>query len=357
MKQYDVIVIGGGQSALACAYYLRRTNLDYVVLDNQTTPGGAWLHTWNTLTLFSPASSSSLPGWLMPPTKDTFPTRDEVIAYLAAYEARYAFNIQRPVAVTSVVKTAAGFDVQAGEKTYFSKTVIAATGSWQAPFIPEVKGRTDFTGTQLHTVAYKSVQPFIGKKVLVVGGGNSGAQLLAELSAVTETVWSTLTPPTFLPDDVDGRVLFDIATQKYRAQQEGRPFDPSAYSLGNIVMVPSVVAARERGVLHSRGPVQSLYETGVVWEDGAAEDFDAIIWCTGFRPATAFLKPLQVVQPNGKVKTAGTRATELEGLWLVGYGNWTGFASATLIGVGRYARQTVTEIEHFINSNKSKENL
>jgi len=288
----------------------------------------------------------------MPPSQDSFPTRAEVIAYLTAYEERYAFNIQRPVEVTSVLKTAAGFEVEAGEKTYFSKAVIAATGSWQAPFIPAVKGRETFTGTQLHTVLYKSVQPFVGKKVLVVGGGNSGAQIFAELSAVTETVWSTLTPPTFLPDDVDGRVLFDIATQKYRAQQEGRPFDPSAYSLGNIVMVPAVVAARERGVLRSKGAFQSLYKTGVVWEDGSAEGFDAIIWCTGFRPATAILKPLQVVQPDGKIKTAGTKATDIEGLWLVGYGNWTGFASATLIGVGRYARQTVTEVQHFINSMK-----
>lgn len=350
MEQYDVIIIGGGQSALACAYYLKKTDLNYVILDNQTTPGGSWLHTWDSLTLFSAADSSSLPGWLMPPTQGVFPSKDEALSYLSQYEHRYAFNIRRPVEVTAVRKTSEGFDVKAGEVTFVSKAVIAATGSWNAPYIPDVKGRQDFWGVQLHSAYYKTPQSFVGAKVLVVGGGNSGAQILAELSKVTETVWSTLTPPTFLPDDVDGRVLFNIATQKYLAQKEGKPYNPSNYSLGSIVMVPSVVDARERGVLHSKGPFVAMNEEGVVWEDGSAENFDAIIWCTGFKPATQFLKPLSIVQPDGKVKTSGTKATEVEGLWLVGYGSWTGFASATLLGVGRSARDTVKQVENFVNN-------
>lgn len=354
MNQYDVIVIGGGQSALACAYYLKKTALDYIILDNQQTPGGSWLHTWDTLTLFSAAGSSSLPGWLMPQTQSVFPSREEVLSYLSLYEQRYGFHIKRPVEVTGVRKTAAGFEVQAGVVSYFSKAVIAATGSWKTPYIPDIKGQEDYKGTQLHSAHYKNTQPFIGSKVLVVGGGNSGAQLFAELSMVTETVWSTLKPPTFLPDDVDGRVLFNIATQKYLAQKQGKPFDASIYNLGNIVMVPSVLSARERGVLHSKGPFIALYESGVIWENGSQERFDAIIWCTGFKPATQVLKPLNIVQSDGKIKTTGSRATQVEGLWLVGYGSWTGFATATLLGVGRSARDTVNQLHDFINIKKDE---
>jgi len=350
MKPYDVIVIGGGQSALACAYYLKKTGLNYVILDNQATPGGSWLHTWDSLTLFSATDSSSLPGWLMPPSKGPFPTRDEVLSYLLEYEQRYAFHIKRPVYITAVHRTSEGFEILAESERYVSKAVIAATGTWKAPYIPGVKGREDFNGVQLHSAFYKNAQPFVGAKVLVVGGGNSGAQILAELSTITETVWSTLTPPTFLPDDVDGRVLFNITTQKYLAQKEGKPFNPGNYSLGSIVMVPSVLDARKRGILHSKGPFVAMTEEGVVWENGSTEHFDAIIWCTGFKPATLFLKPLGIVQPDGKVKTSGTKATEAEGLWLVGYGSWTGFASATLLGVGRSARDTVKQIENFINN-------
>lgn len=352
MNQHDVIVIGGGQSALAIAYYLKKTNLDYILLDQENTAGGSWLHSWESLTLFSPADSSSLPGWLMPQSRGTFPTKEEVLSYLSQYEKRYGFNIIRPVAVKAVHKTAEGFEVQAEKETYYSKAVISATGSWSVPYIPEVTGRESFMGTQLHSAFYKNPQAFAGAKVLVVGGGNSGAQILAELSTVTEAVWSTVTPPKFLPDDVDGRVLFNIATQKYQAQKEGKPFDPANYSLGNIVMVPSVLAARALGVLHSKGLFTSMVEDGVVWQDGSSEHFDAIIWCTGFKPATKFLQLLGIVQPDGKIKTKGTRAMEVEGLWLVGYGSWTGFASATLIGVGRSARETVQQVDNYINHQK-----
>lgn len=102
MKEFDVIIVGGGQSALACAYFLRRTDLSYTILDDQALPGGAWLHGWDSLTLFSPAGYSSLPGWMMPKSKEKFPSRQEVIDYLTAYEDRYKIQVQRPVKVLNV---------------------------------------------------------------------------------------------------------------------------------------------------------------------------------------------------------------------------------------------------------------
>jgi cation diffusion facilitator CzcD-associated flavoprotein CzcO len=95
---FDVIVIGGGQSALACGYYLRRAKLKYLILDKQDIPGGAWLHSWDSLTLFSPADYSSLPGWLMPKSEHRFPLRQEAIDYLRKYEykrQRRAFRSSR----------------------------------------------------------------------------------------------------------------------------------------------------------------------------------------------------------------------------------------------------------------------
>src|SRR5690606_4336710 len=103
-KTFDLIIIGGGQSALACAYFLRRTGLDYLILDDQDQCGGAWRGAWESLTLFSPAEHSSLSGWLMPPSNNGFPNRNEVIDYLCRYEKRYKFPIERPVKVTDVVK-------------------------------------------------------------------------------------------------------------------------------------------------------------------------------------------------------------------------------------------------------------
>lgn len=343
----DVLVIGAGQSGLAVGYYLRRAGLSFVLLDDQAAPGGAWLQAWDSLQLFSPATASSLPGWLMPhPEGDGFPTRDTVINYLTQYEQRYALPVQRPVRTTHVRPAGAGFAVLTDQGTWQARAVVCATGSWRNPYVSDYPGQATFKGVQLHSAYFRNALPFAGKRVLVVGGGNSGAQVLAEVSRVAHTRWVTEKEPQFLPDDVDGRVLFVQATQRYHAQSGTAPAPPPA--LGDVVMVDSVKEARSRGVLASVRPFVRFTPAGVVWPEGREEAVDAVIWCTGFRPALSFLAELGVVQADGRVATVGTRATAQPGLWLVGYGNWTGFASATLIGVGRSARTTVEEIKELL---------
>ncbi|HEV3049112.1 MAG TPA: ArsO family NAD(P)H-dependent flavin-containing monooxygenase [Longimicrobium sp.] len=343
MQSRDVVVIGGGQAGLAVGYYLRRTQLSWAILDAQERPGGAWPRAWDSLRLFSPARFSSLPGWLMPGGADDYPSRDQAVEYLAGYEARYGFPVERPVLVRSVRRAEGRFVLDTDRGEWRAGAVVSATGSWASPIIPEIPGREGFRGMQMHSADYRSADVFAGKRVLVVGGGNSGAQILAELSMVADATWVTLVEPTFLPDHVDGRYLFDQATELYRAQKEGRPPPPRA-DLGDIVMVPPVRDARDRGGLRAVRPFVRMTERGVVWPDGRVEAVDAIVWCTGFRPALEHLRPLGVVEPDGRVRVQGTRAVREPMLWLVGYGNWTGFASATLIGVGRSARDTVNEI-------------
>ena len=321
---------------------LSRTGLSYVVLDAQEGMGAAWRHAWDSLRLFSPARWCSLPGFLRPGGDEDYPRRDEVLAYLAEYERRYRLNVQRPVRVRAVTRERGGFRAETSRALFRARFVVSATGTWDAPLIPDVAGRAEFCGQQLHSARYRRPQDFAGQRVVVVGGGNSGAQILAEVSKVADTTWATLTAPSFLPDNVDGRVLFDVATQRYRAQQAGVVL--GAPSLGDIVMVPGVREARERGALHGRVMFTRMTGTGVVWPDGDGQDVDAVIWCTGFRPALGHLAPLGVVGPEGRVQVQGTRSVQEPRLWLVGYGNWKGFASATLIGVGRSARATVGEI-------------
>lgn len=113
-------------------------------------------------------------------------------------------------------------------------------------------------------------------------------------------------------------------------------------------MVPPVKEARERGVLISGGAFNKLYDKGVVWDNGDKEEFDAIIWCTGFGYNTSYLKSLIQTDEKGIAKTSESKSLEVDGLWLVGYGNWTGYASATLIGLNRTAKQTIQEITEFL---------
>ncbi|MDO1447280.1 ArsO family NAD(P)H-dependent flavin-containing monooxygenase [Rhodocytophaga aerolata] len=339
----DVVIIGGGQSGLAMGYYLRRTGLSFVILDEQAQPGGSWLHTWHSLKLFSPAEHSSLPGWLMPKTEDEYPGKAQVVNYLAEYEKKYNLPVERPVKVEKVVYTPEGYTIHTTAGLWQAKAVVSATGSWHTPYVPEYPDRHLYLGYQIHSAHYQKAEDFAGKKVLIVGGGNSSAQILAEVSKVAHTTWVTEKEPTFLPDEVDGRYLFEFATRQYKARQEGKTIQPVG-SLGDIVMVASVKEARQRNVLHSVRPFKKFTATGVHWPDGREEEFDAVIWCTGFKPALDHLQPLGVIEADGKVLTNETKAVKSPGLWLVGYGSWTGYASATLIGVGRTARSTAEEI-------------
>jgi hypothetical protein len=136
-------------------------------------------------------------------------------------------------------------------------------------------------------------------------------------------------------------VLFKRASARVR----GDFSEAATTTLGDIVMVPPVREARDRGVLQAVRPFARFTEHGVAWSDGTTSAVDAAVWCTGFLPATGHLRPLGVVGPDGRVEVSDQRSVREPRLWLAGYGTWTGAASATLIGAGRTARDLVPGIE------------
>lgn len=330
------LVIGGGQAGLATAFYLRRRGIEHVVLDDQDRPGGAWLHTWDSLRLFSPAAYSSLPGWRMPATTgEGYPDAGHVIDYLTRYEERYDVPVRRGERVSAVHRSDGGYRVQTSQRVWHAEAVLNTTGTWSRPFVPSYPGAGNFAATQLHSAQYRTPQRYSGQRVVVVGGGNSGAQIAADLAGHANVTWCTTHPPRFLPDEVGGRELFRVATLRARGQGEG------VGGLGDIVAVPPVRAARDAGQLR-RVPMFERFTTdGVAWADGTTRRVDAIIWCTGFRPALNHLAPLALRRDDGLPQTDGPNAIDDPTLVLVGYGDWCGLASATLIGVGQWARRAV----------------
>lgn len=354
-KIFDVIVIGGGQAGLSVGYYLKRAAVDFIILDNQIHSGGAWQHTWPSLRLFSPALMSSLPGKLMPKAKDgQYPHRDEVLSYLAGYEQHYQLPVYRPHQVQSVERDIAHncLKVSDGKYSWLAKAVVSATGSWSNSQIPDFEGRQRFKGEQCHSAHYAGPQAYQGKRVLIVGGGNSGAQIYAELAEVANASWVTREPPLFLPDDVDGRVLFERAT----ARITGNAGDAPVGGIGDIVMVPPVKAARDKGLLTTRPMFSRFTELGVIWPDGKEEPIDAVIWCTGFKAELQHLTALDVLDADGKVQVVQGQAVKEPRLWLFGYGDWASPGSATLIGAGRSARENVPALLAFLSETTNHNN-
>lgn len=339
METHDIIIIGGGQMGLSLGYYLRRAQADFLIFDAEDGPGGAWRHGWDSLRLFSPAGYSSLPGWLMPPPQHQgYPTRDDVLGYLTKYEERYQLPIRRPVRIKAVDRADSHLQLLTDKGKFAARFVVSATGTWSQPYIPDMPGRDLFEGRQIHSAHYVRPEDFADQTVLVVGGGNSGAQIMAEVAPVSRALWVTTRDPIFLPDDVDGRVLFERAVARMKAG----PGDAPISGIGDIVMVPPVREARTRGDLSSVRPFDRLTADGVVWPDGSEMVVDAIIWCTGFRAALGHLKGLNVLEEDGRVVVEGQRSIREPRLWLAGYGDWTGPGSATLMGAARTARDLAT---------------
>src|SRR5690606_21943095 len=187
-------------------------------------------------------------------------------------------------------------EVYAGEQSWKAKAVVSATGTWSQPFIPEYAGREHFQGIQLHSADYKNAELFKNKKVMIVGGGNSGAQILAEVSEVAETLWITQSPPQYLADDVDGRLLFLRANERLKVPQQGRKIEQPFGGLGEIIMIDAVKEARERGVLQSKRPFSAFTEHGVMWEDGSTAQVDAVIWSTGFKASLNHLSSSGIIE-------------------------------------------------------------
>lgn len=376
----DVAVIGAGQSGLAAGYFLARAAREaergrrpgppssFVLLDASPGPGGAWPHHWDSLRLFSPAEHSSLPGRRMPPSPgpDT-PGAGHVVAYLADYEQRYALPVRHGVRVTRVEHDADAphpFTLHREDgPPVAARAVISATGSFTRPFLPAVAFGDGFRGEQLHSSAYRRPGPFAGRRVLVVGGGNSGAQITADLLlAGVETTWATRRPPRFMPDDVDGRHLFQTASARVLGRSEARVGD-----LGDIVMLPPVRRARDEAGLHAVPMVSAFIPDGARWDPdagavhgwaassrlaaevrGAERALDAVVWCTGFRADLRHLRGLDLTHRSSGVpatrREVPTASVDVPGLHLLGYDDWCGAATATLVGVGVHARGAVDDV-------------
>src|SRR5699024_4099423 len=180
-------------------------------------------------------------------------TADHVVDYLQRYEERYELPMHRSVSVTSVRRENDRWIVDTDAGSLNASVGISATGTWQSPYLPYFPGQDTFTGRQLHTVDYDSPDMVAGRRVVVVGGGDSAAQILAEVSTGAGTLGVRRRRPLFMPDGVDGGVLSDVATAREAARRSGRDHDRVA-GVGDIVMVPPLQAARDHGGL-DRSPM------------------------------------------------------------------------------------------------------
>lgn len=350
----SVVVIGAGQAGLSVSYYLRRLGLDpgndFVVLDRGPGTGGAWQFRWEALRIGSAHKINDLPGLdslgLSFETADRHaPAKDVVADYYARYEDFYDFKVVRPADVTAVENWGTDLNVKFtldgdDDKEVSTITVVNATGTWGAPFIPWYPGLKSFEGEHVHTNDYVSAEQFRDKSVVVVGGGTSAIGFLLELENVASTLtWVSRRPIDFLED---GEMNLEARQEAVRMQDEaaraGRAL-PSIVSGTGVPRTRKIQAGIERGVLIPRPMFESIEPDGVRWADGAFQQADAILWSTGFRPELRHLAPLKLREKEGGVVVAQGASWKDPRVFFAGYG-----PQASTIGANRAGRMIARQV-------------
>jgi putative flavoprotein involved in K+ transport len=204
-----VAVVGAGQSGLAVAYHLRQAGVRCVLLDAGGEVGESWARRWESLKLFTSAQFSGLPGLLFPGDGAHYPGKDEVVAYLRDYAERFDLPVLTDHQVLSLRRDGDGYLLTTAHGDCRADQVVIATGAFGTPRLPEFAAALSADVPTLHTSEYRSPARVPPGTVVVVGDGNSGRQIAAELSETHDVVLScgdSVSPP--LPQTVVGRDMF-----------------------------------------------------------------------------------------------------------------------------------------------------
>ncbi|PWN04767.1 pyridine nucleotide-disulfide oxidoreductase [Nocardioides silvaticus] len=350
MQVYDAVVIGAGQAGLSASYHLKRLGVDHVVLDANERAGGAWQHRWDSLSMDDVHGVADLPD-SPAPSRGEDRANNVIPGWFGDYERTHDLPVVRPVRVDRVERDGELLVVRAGDRSWTTRTLVNATGTWSQPFVPHYPGIETFRGEQLHTADYPGAAHFDGKRVLVVGGGASAVQFIGELAPRTDVLWVTRREPVWR-DDWDESVGREAITLVQQRVAQGLP-PASVVSVTGLGLRPQEQEAARLGAYDARRPMFERIEPhGVRWSDGAFEPVDVILWATGFRPAVAHLAPLHLRSPRGgialltlgkDVQTAVTSAVDPR-VQLVGYG-----PSASTIGGNRAGRAAATAVRSFLS--------
>jgi putative flavoprotein involved in K+ transport len=351
-ERFDTLVIGGGQAGLAIGYYLKEQGRDFAILDAGDRIGDAWRRRWDSLRLFTPAALNALPGMPFPFPGGYFPTKDETAAYLEEYARKFDLPLRLGRHVDSLRGEDDGYLAAAGEERYLAENVVVATGPYHSPRIPDFAGWLDPSITQLHSSAYRKPDQIPEGDVLVVGGGNSGAEISVELAATRHTylsgrdtghvpggVHQTRLPRHILFGWVIASWLLSRLTVETRLGQKGREFNRTQGTPLLRLTHRDLINAGVERVPRVEGVVDGKPQLA----DGRALEVSAVVWATGFRPEFGWIE-LPVFgevgypfQHRGVVESA-------PGLYFLGLPFQHSFASAVIGGVGKDARYIAEHI-------------
>lgn len=357
------IIIGAGPAGLASSQQLKERGIDHVVLERGEAVGQSWGRLYDSLTLHTGKHMSALPGMKFPRSTPLFLTRDMFLSYLQSYREKFALPVQTGTAVTAVRRSNDRWQVETSVGTLESDAVIVATGIISGPLVPAFKGQEAFRGRIRHSVEYRRPDEFHGKRVLVIGAGNSGGEIASELAqAGIDTTIAIRSGANVVPLRLLGvpiqycsylirklpRKLQEAIVGVMRAAidfRNGPPLIPRP-AHGPLDSIPLIgfhlVDAIRSGRIKVRGGVEEITPRGVRFQDGSEIDVDEILLATGFRAPLGILGDL--VRTDGKgfgQRRDRVISTDQPNLFFVGH-NYD--ATGGLFNISRDARLVAEEI-------------
>lgn len=339
-ERVDTAIVGAGQAGLATAYFLAAQGRDFVIVDRHARVGEAWRQRWDSLRLFTPAAYDGLPGLPFPAPPDAHPTKDEMADYLEAYAAWFALPLRLGTVVERLVREGTGYVLSGDGWRIEADHVVVATGAFQCPRIPAFASALDRGIRQLHAAQYRNPRQLRGGPVLIVGAGNSGAEIAMDLAARHSTWLSGRDtgrlPPALRGGGIRGRLFWWLATRVFTVDRKlGRMMKRRELGRGApLIRVrrEDLEAAGVRRVPRTVG----AREGRPVLEGGRVADVANVVWCTGFRPDFGWIDRPVFGADGYPVHYRGVVEDE-PGLYFVGLPFLYALGSSTVGGVGRDA--------------------
>jgi putative flavoprotein involved in K+ transport len=327
-EHLDVVVVGGGQAGLALGYFLSRQDRRFTILEAAAEPAAAWRERWDSLRLFTPVRRDSLPGRAFQGAPDSYPGRDDVVAYLEDYARRFALPVELDSRVMAVRAADGGFEVELADRRCLAEQVVMATGPWQVPFTPPVAAGLAPEVTQLHSTAYRRPEGLPDGPVVVVGGGNTGYQIAEELVRSREVHLAVGARQTPLPQRILGRDVFDYLDRmglmaKTVDSRLARRLKDRETLIGS-----SPRRARRHGI-RLRERVTGTQGDSLIFADGTRQPVGTVVWATGFRLDHSLVR-LAVFGADGRVEHR-RGVTAVPGLYFLGL-PWQHTRGSALLG-------------------------
>lgn len=373
MPQADVVIVGAGAAGLAAGATLQSAGIKAVLLERDSALGRTWARRYDRLHLHTMRTHSGLPGRPMAPTCGTYPARDDYVAYLRDYARHFDLRVvtDMPVEKIRVAQQAPmRWQVACASESWQARVVIVATGQYRLPCMPSVTGVHGYRGEFRHSVDYRNAAPYVGKRVLVVGAGNSGAEIATDLAeqGASFVALSIRTPPPVVPRDPFGQPV--QKTGLLLSRLPSRVADALAKLTARLVLgdltrhgypaaawwpyssrrVPIIdvgfVSALRQGIVQVRPALQCLTATNAVFADGRSEPFDAIIAATGFTSGLdTLLDAPGVLDAAGEPASPSGEPTASPGLYFIGF---THSLRGHLFEAGQAAERLATNVARYL---------